>query len=343
MFKNLAAAKLGIFIFIGSALLVIGIFLLGNKEALFSSTFTVKAYFKNIEGLRNGATVRLSGVDVGSVKSIQLTGDETGRIEVQMRLLTDIEQFIRKDTKASIQTEGLVGNKVVILQVGTSGAELVGDGGTIMSKEPVGFTEIIEETQGIMAYTKEMTRNLSEIVARVNKGEGTLGKILNDEELYQSATQLTRQADVSLMSITDQLTQVTSLFDELGKGVQKVVSNVDKVIAQADTILNNVNKGKGVLGSLMVEGSIEDSILTATLRNLVKISEDVKTGASRLAENMEALKHNWLFKSYFEERGYWDKADFESNLDDKILEMNEKIKILDEKIDQLQKLQTGSR
>jgi phospholipid/cholesterol/gamma-HCH transport system substrate-binding protein len=237
----------------------------------------------------------------------------------------------------------LVGNKVVILQVGTSGAELVGDGGTIMSKEPVGFTEIIEETQGIMAYTKEMTRNLSEIVTRVNKGEGTLGKILNDEELYQSATQLTRQADVSLMSITDQLTQVTSLFDELGKGVQKVVSNVDKVIVQADTILNNVNKGKGVLGSLMVEGSIEDSILTATLRNLVKISEDVKTGASRLAENMEALKHNWLFKSYFEERGYWDKADFESNLNNKILEMNEKIKILDEKIDQLQKLQTSSR
>lgn len=128
MHKSLKAAKLGIFIFLGSVLMVTIIFLLGNKEALFKSTFTVKTYFKNIEGLRNGAPVRLSGIDVGSVKSIDIAKDTTGRIIVTMRLLTDIEQFIRKDTKASIETEGLVGNKVVILQIGSSSSEQVGEG-----------------------------------------------------------------------------------------------------------------------------------------------------------------------------------------------------------------------
>ena len=97
MFKNLANAKLGIFIFLGSTLLVILIFLLGNKDQLFTSTFTVKAYFKNTEGLRNGASVRFGGIDVGAVKGIRITNDTTGRVEVSMRIVDDVNRFIKKD------------------------------------------------------------------------------------------------------------------------------------------------------------------------------------------------------------------------------------------------------
>ena len=87
MKAGLSGAKLGIFIFIGSALLVIGIFMLGNKEALFKPTFIVKAYFHNIEGLRNGAPVKLSGIDAGAVQNIHVVGDTVSLIEVSMRLL----------------------------------------------------------------------------------------------------------------------------------------------------------------------------------------------------------------------------------------------------------------
>ncbi|QQS35160.1 MAG: MCE family protein [Ignavibacteriales bacterium] len=339
MFKNLASAKLGIFIFIGSTLLVAAIFLLGNKDALFKSTFTVQAYFKNIEGLRNGAVVRLSGIDVGSVKSIEIADDTTGRIEVSMRLITDIERFIRKDTKASIETEGLVGNKVIILQIGTSASEQVKDGGVIQSKEPLGFAEIIEETQGIMEYTKEMTKNLSEIVARVNRGEGSIGKLLNDEELYNNATMLTETADRSLNAITKELEEVTEIFKELGSGVQEVVANVNQAVVDVDTIIGGVRKGEGFLGSLLIKESSYDSVLSATLSNIQQISEDGKLAASRLAENMEALKHNWLFKSYFEDRGYWDKAEYEDEINNNLIELDKKIKMLDERIEQLKALE----
>ncbi|MEJ2104357.1 MAG: MlaD family protein, partial [Ignavibacteriaceae bacterium] len=118
---GLSGAKLGIFIFIGSTLLVIGIFMLGNKEALFKPTFTVKAYFRNIEGLRNGAPVRLSGIDVGAVQDIKVVGDSVSLIEVKMRLLDDIRHFITVNTQSEIQTEGLVGNKFVALKVGETG------------------------------------------------------------------------------------------------------------------------------------------------------------------------------------------------------------------------------
>lgn len=339
MLKDLSGAKLGIFIFIGSTLLVIGIFVLGNKEALFSPTFTVHAYFNNIEGLRNGASVRLGGIDVGSVKNIEIVRDTTGRVEVSIRLLKEIQRFIRKDTRASIETEGLVGNKVVILTMGSSTADPIEDGGTILAKEPVGFAAVVEETQGIMSYTKEMTKNMSEIFEKINKGEGTVGKILTDEKLYNQATELTKRADQSLSSVITELEKVSEIFKGLGSGVSEVITNVNRAVTQIDTIINGVNEGRGLLGQVLVEGSRYDSMFMSTMTEIQKTSVDASLAASRLAENMEALKHNWLFKSYFEDRGYWDKAEYQEQINSSLRELDEKIKIIDQRIETLKRLE----
>jgi phospholipid/cholesterol/gamma-HCH transport system substrate-binding protein len=343
MFKNLANAKLGIFIFLGSALLIILIFLLGNKDQLFTSTFTINAYFKNTEGLRNGAPVRFGGIDVGAVKGISIVNDTTGRVVVSMRIKDDVRRFIKKDSRASIETEGLVGNKVVMISMGSESADEISEGGIILSKEPLSFADIITETQGIMAYTKEMTKNLSEIVYKVNEGKGTIGKIINDNQLYDAATNLTKSADVSMTSLTNDMKGVIGLFDELGRGVQDVVNNVNGIVTRIDTVLQGVSEGRGLLGSLVSDKGKEGKSLNKILENLVVVSEDAKTSASRLAENMEALKHNWLFKSYFEERGYWDKEKFENQLDSKIREVNDKIKLLDEKILELKSLENKNK
>ncbi len=339
MQKSQSAFKLGLFIFLGIALLVVAIFLIGDKDALFRSTFSVRAYFNDIQGLRSGATVRLSGIDVGSVNKVEITSDTTGRVAVYMNLRTDIKRFIRTDTEASIETEGLVGNKVVVLRIGSSLADQVEDGGVIQSKEPLGFAAIIEETKGIMEYTKEMTKDLAEIVARVNRGEGSIGKLLTDEELYADATSLTKRADESLGSITLELNRVTELFNKLGLGVESVVNNINKVVTDIDTIFAGIKDGKGIIGSLIVEGTVIDTTITSTLKHIQKTAEDSRLAASKLAENMEALKHNWLFKSYFENRGYWDKAEFEDFLDDKIKELDDKIKLLDDRITTLKSLE----
>ncbi|HEX7357634.1 MAG TPA: MlaD family protein [Ignavibacteriaceae bacterium] len=339
MSNNLANAKLGIFIFLGSTLLVILIFLLGNKDQLFASTFTIKAYFQNTEGLRNGASVRFGGIDVGAVKSVQIVNDTTGRVEVAMRIKDEIRRFIKKDSRASIETEGLVGNKVVMITMGSDQADVVADNGIILSKEPLSFADIIQETQGIMAYTKDMTKNLAEIVSKINKGEGTMGKILNDDKLYNAATNLTISADESMTSLTGDMKEVIGLFDELGVGVKDVVANVNSIVTRIDTVLQGVSEGKGLLGSLVSDKGKEGKSLNKILENLIVVSEDARTSASRLAENMEALKHNWLFKSYFEERGYWDKEEFQDEIDTKIIELNEKIKLLDDKILELKALE----
>ncbi len=343
MDKTLANAKLGIFIFLGSTLLVIGIFLLGNKDQLFVSTFTIKTYFENIEGLRNGASVRFGGIDVGAVKEIKIVDDASGRVEVSMRIRNDIKRFIRKNSVASIETEGLVGNKIVMLTMGSEGFEPISDGGIIQSKEPLGFAAVIEETQGILAFTKEMTKDLAEVMSRINKGEGTIGKVLNDEELYYAATNLTKSADRSLTGLTNDLKNVLVLFDKLGSGVENVVNNVNKVVADIDSLMIGVQDGKGLMGSLLTDKGKEAESLNQILENLVQVTEDSKLGASRLAENMEALKHNWLFKSYFETRGYWDKTEFEKQIDSKLIELDRKMKQLDEKIRELKSLEKVSK
>ena len=343
MKSGIAGAKLGIFIFIGSALLVIGIFMLGNKEALFKPTFTVMTYFKNIEGLRNGAPVKLSGIDAGAVQDIKVVGDTVSLIEVKMRLLDEIRHFIKVDTEAEIQTEGLVGNKFVSLKIGDSNAEPIQDGGTIQASEPVSFADIIGETQGIMGYTREMTKDLADIIGRINRGEGTLGKIFTDDALYYAATDLTQSADKSLTSITDELKIITNQYKSLGASVQSAVDNINRLLVGADSLMDNTIKGKGVLGSLIVEGTSADSNFQSLMFNLNEITEESKSAVISLSENMEALKHNWLFKSYFEERGYWSVEEYEAEIDRKTEELNKKIELLDEKIEELKSLESSEK
>jgi phospholipid/cholesterol/gamma-HCH transport system substrate-binding protein len=110
-----------------------------------------------------------------------------------------------------------------------------------------------------------------------------------------------------------------------------------------DTLLSNVSEGKGVLGSMLVEGTSADSSFQSFLLNLKAISEDSKSAAVSLSENMEALKHNWLFKGYFEDRGYWNAEDYEKQIEEKTKELNDKIEMLDRKIEELKSLETQKK
>jgi len=337
MENKMPSIRLGIFIFIGSVMVILSIFLIGNKESLFTSTFEIKTYFKSIEGLRGGAPVRLSGINVGSVSNIKISDDTTGNVEVTLRLNADVQKFIGTDTKASIETEGLVGNKVVILKIGTSGNP-VQSGDVIQTAETPGFAAIIEETQGILGYTKELTSNLAEIVAKVNSGEGSVGKLINKDDLYRNTNNLIISADRSLSAITMKMDTLANIVNSLGFGVQAMIANVDGVVIGIDTIISNIQKGEGVLGVLVSKESQLSSNLTQVLDNIIQITEDTKLGTARFAENMEAMKRNWLFKSYFEERGFYDKPGYEKKLDEYMNEINSRIKTLDNRIETLRKL-----
>jgi phospholipid/cholesterol/gamma-HCH transport system substrate-binding protein len=337
MLKHLEGARLGLFIFIGTVMIVLSIFLIGNKESLFVRSINIQTTFQRVEGLKNGAPVRLSGLTIGSVSDVKLSNDTTGEVTVFMNIDNEIRNFIRLDSEATIETEGLVGKKIISITPGSAKFEIISNGSIIKSREPVNISEIIEETQQIMEYVKTITKDFSEIVTKINAGEGSIGRLVNDDELYQSTVNITKTADSSLTQITGRMDEVAGFLVEIGKGAATIFGNVDTAVADIKTLIDNVERGEGVLGALMADRSSYDSIKTV-ISNLVATTEATFQGAEAFAENMEALKHNWLFKSYFEERGYWDKNEYAKEIDAKIEMLNSKNAELEEKLEQLRTL-----
>lgn len=338
MLKQLEGARLGIFIFIGTVLLVISIFLLGSKEKLFTRTIEVKAYFNQIEGLKTGAPVRLSGYDIGSVSGISLVDETTGNVEVKMRIDVSLKHFIRLDSQAAIETEGLVGKKIVTITPGSSNFAEIEEGGIIKSKNPLNIAAVVEETEAVISYLKNLTKELSEIIAKTNSGKGTFGKLVNDDKLYKAAVSITQNADKNMNILTERLSDITDIIVNTSKSIGSIISNVDTAVTDVRRIVDRVDRGEGALGTLITDQKIADSIRTM-IYNLSKTSEDARLATSSLAENMEALKHNWLFKSYFEQRGYWSKAEFETEIEKRMKELKEQNDILDKRIKELLELE----
>ncbi|MCX6170040.1 MAG: MlaD family protein [Ignavibacteriales bacterium] len=339
MLKQLEGARLGIFVFFGTVLFVISIFLLGSKEKLFTRSTELKAYFAQIEGLKSGAPVRLSGYDIGSVSSISFSNDSTGNVEVKMRIDNELKHFIHIDSEASIETEGLVGKKIVTITAGSTETSEVGDNGVIRSKNPVNISAIMEDTKSIMGNINNLTKDFSEIFTKINKGEGSVGKLVNDDQLYTSAVNATKSADKSLSVITKRLDEIADIVVSTSTSLKTIIGNIDSATVDVRNLIHKVKRGEGALGSLIVDNNVADSV-KIIIKNLAKTSDDARIATSSLAENMEALKHNWLFKSYFEERGYWNQSEYEKAIDLQLTELKKQQAILDNKMKELKELES---
>lgn len=337
MFKHFEGAKLGLFVFIGTVLIVLSIFLIGNKEKLFVQTIEVRTYFQTIEGLRKGAPVWLSGYNIGSVRDVSLAADTTGRVEVRMYIDNDVRQFIRLDSEASIETEGLVGKKIIKITPGSPDKEVVADGGIIKSKDPINVMEIVEDSRNVIKNLDQISDEFAQIVVKINEGEGTVGKLVNDDELYSSTVSIIQTADSSLYAVNKWFSQIINFTDSLNLGIKNIATNIDHAITDIRLLIDDFRQGEGIVGKLMSDPATYDSVMTI-VDNLIKTTEATKDGALKLSENMEALKHNWLFKAYFEERGYWDAAEFDNEITEKLEMLNKKSEEIDIKLKELDKL-----
>lgn len=173
--------KLGVFAVAALIIAVGGIYYIGKQKNRFGSTIKVSTQFSSVSGLKIGGNVRLGGIDVGTVDDIHLTTDTT--VQVDMVIQKRVEKFIRKDAKASISSDGLIGDKVIVIAAGTPAAATVANGDTLGSLKPV-------ETDAIMASLKTsadnaaiITGNLADISSRISNGKGALGKLLHDTTL----------------------------------------------------------------------------------------------------------------------------------------------------------------
>jgi phospholipid/cholesterol/gamma-HCH transport system substrate-binding protein len=192
------AARLGAFIIATLAILVAGIFIIGDRQYLFSSTYKLKTQFSTVVGLDEGAEVRVGGVHSGSVRRIELPKKPTDKITVVMDLQRSTHDIVKQDSVAAIQTEGLLGNEYVSVSFGSAQGLNGRDGDMIASQPPLVIADLIAKTDAILDSSKEAinnttvaTANLKSITAKIDDGQGTIGALINDKKMYTELDQTT--------------------------------------------------------------------------------------------------------------------------------------------------------
>src|SRR3984893_11413690 len=192
------AARLGAFIIATLAILAAGIFIIGSKQYLFSSTYRLKTQFATVVGLEAGAEVRVGGVHSGTVRGIELPNKPAGKITVLMDLQRSTHDIIKQDSVAAIETEGLLGNEYVSISFGSAQALNVKDDDTIASLPPLVIADLIKKADGILDTSQKAldnatvaTANLNAISGKINQGQGTIGALVNDRKIYSQLDQTT--------------------------------------------------------------------------------------------------------------------------------------------------------
>ncbi len=312
--KNMNNLKLGIFVFAGFLFLIFSLYMIGRNRSLFGSTFAITARFNNINGLVPGNNVRYSGIDVGTINSIELVNDTS--VLVTMLIDKSAQGHIKINAIASIGTDGLMGNKLISIKSQPGPSSPVKDGGEILSLKPVETDEMLQTLNTTNENISIISKNLREITGKLNS-RNSLWNFLSDTLIVQDlkkAVSAIRQAGVNTAQFTDDAAQLvhklrngkglaSTLFTDTLmttqlqtslKEIQKASKDLSLTTAQLKETISSAGQGKGAVGVLLSD--------TTTANKLRQTLIHVEQGTGRFNENMEAMKHNWLFRGYFKDQ-----------------------------------------
>jgi phospholipid/cholesterol/gamma-HCH transport system substrate-binding protein len=306
--------KLGAFVVGGIVIFLGSVIYLGREGNMFNRTFTVSAVFKNVEGLKEGDNVWLSGVKIGMVKRVQIVAE--GKVVVNLSLKDKQNEFIKKDATASVGSDGFVGNKIVIIRPGTAD-QIIQDSDTINALSPADTQELLNIAKEVGQNTRSITDDLKLISARLNRGEGIFGELLKDgpisKDLRQTivALKLTGENANKVALETNALlnninhgdglitklisdTAYTHSFESTLQNINIVSANSKRVTDDLRKVTTKIDNGDNVLGVLLT-----DTVSAQKLRGTL---DNTKSASFKLDENMEALRHSWPFKKYFKRK-----------------------------------------
>ena len=307
--------RLGLFVVLGTILITIAAYLIGNNQNLFSKNFSITAVFNNVNGLQLGNNVRFSGINVGTVKGIDMENDST--IRVRMFIEEKMQMHIKKDAIATIGSDGLVGSMIINIIPGKGSMEVVEDGDEIDSYSRIGAEDMLSTLNVTNQNAALLTADLLQITESLKNGKGTFGRLLNDtlmahdlQEIISNLKQTSIQTNEATQELNSLLASASSegsiihflMRDSIaGNKMQGVVENLESSSVHLDTLLQNLNKMSKDLNS-------EDGALayltkdTSLVKQLERTIKNIEQGTGRFNENMEALKHNFLTRRYFKKQ-----------------------------------------
>ncbi|RLD55946.1 MAG: MCE family protein [Bacteroidetes bacterium] len=321
--QNKRTVIVGLFIVLGLIFFMGGIFMIGNLHKVFNSKINVISLFEDVKGLKKGDNIWFSGVKIGTVNNISIYGPS--KVEVNMNIETEVQKYIHKDTKVKISTDGLIGNKILILFGGTEKYAEVQDGDTLIVEKTLSTEEMMNTLQENNENILAITSDFKAISRKLVLGEGTIGKLLNDTSIYinidsavislKSATFKTQQLVGSLTDFSSKLNKEGMLVNDLitdtviFNSIKLSVLRLQEIADTATVFLTNLkqagNNSKTPFGIL-----IQDEKAGA---NLKVIFENLESSSKKLEENLDAMQHSFLLKGYFKKQAKYSENENKKN------------------------------
>ncbi len=310
--ENKRSVIVGVFVLIGILILMAGIFIMGGQQNRFVSKVNVITVFDNVAGLKNGNSVWFSGVKVGIVKNVRFREDR--KVEIVLGIDQRSREYIRKDAVAKLGSDGLIGNKIIVIEGGSSDVEPVDEGDMLQVVKTTDSDAMLETLQLNNENLVGITANLKVLTDRLAKGEGAAGAVLNDSLMGVHIKEMIaglRQTAVNANRITASLADVTGKLNEKGtlvndlltdtavyaslrssvaqlQGITQTASALTSNLGEATEKLNRSDNAVGVL--------LNDPRMAETIRQTMV---NLEQSTEKLDQNMEALQHNFLFRGFF--------------------------------------------
>jgi len=360
-------AILGAFIVGGVLLFALGLFWIGDRRMLFADNIVLETNFMNVSGLARGGAVRVAGADAGEILSVIVPSRAGDPFRVRFRVTANLQPILREDSVATIQTDGLVGNKFLQVAAGTPDAPPAAPGSTIGSREPIEvgdlmermnelaisgneavddvrmgitrtvdtMTELGSETTGVIqrlggeiesitSTADDIATNINLMLDGVRSGQGTVGRLLTDESLYsdlRTAANEVQEAVANMRAVSDDFRAVSTDLRglELSQWVDRVGANVEALTAEAAEF---TDRATAALESF--QGTSGPGGLMADVRRTL---DNTNRAMANMVDNTEALKRNWFFRGFFNDRGFFsiDAVSLGEYLDNRFLADRQRI------------------
>jgi len=302
----------GLFVLIGIIILLAGIFIIGGQQNRFGGAIKISAIFDNAAGLKKGGNVWFSGVKVGTIREVNFT--PASQVEIIMVINDESKEYIRKDAAAVISSEGFIGNKMIVIEGGSSDIPFVENGDQLRAKEG-------NDTEAMMATLQVNNENLVAITSdvkalseRVRNGEGTIGAFFTDSLMAENMKAMLanlNQAAVNSRKVSENLAAFSAKLNTEG-GLAgdlltdtTVFASLKSSVTQLEDITQNANALTENLSSASSQLNNNDNTLglllndEATAEQIKQTMDNLEASTEKLNRNMEALQHNFLFRGFF--------------------------------------------
>lgn len=306
--------KLGFFVIIGLLIFILAVYFIGDKQKMFGKTSHLETVFNNVNGLQLGNSVRYSGINVGTVRGIDMVNDTT--IRVDMVIDKAIFSYIKKDAIATIGSDGLVGNMIINIIPGKGNQSPVASGDEIQSFNRIRTEDMLSTLNLTNKNAATLTANLLKITDKIISGKGTLGSLLNDTLISSDLKETMHYLKLTTKSASESIAKIDRLIVSLdnknnvvgvikdtvvANNLKKTIANlnqstveINKVVTNLNATILNIKEGKGTLNYLANDPTLVQKI-DSTMTNL-------NAASIKLNEDLEAMKHSFLLRGYFKKQ-----------------------------------------